>query len=148
MKTWRLNLEEVAVRGGANVGVEIVAADLTAATATQTINLLTVAAKMGAALVSIELKEAFASSDETLISTAFTVGDGSLATRWLSSTEANAAGTEVFLKGGTLANTALPYVFTGDDTIDLFLTATTGKALNTHTAGKLRLYFNVTDARA
>jgi len=116
--------------------VEITYADLTAATNTQTLSPVVVADKLGFELVALILTAAFVSSDATLISTSVTVGDGGSATRFLSATELNEAGTEVFLKGGTLANTSLPYVYTGADTVDVFVTGTSGKLLNTHTAGR------------
>jgi hypothetical protein len=122
-------------------------ADLTAAAATQTLSPITVTAKQGMEIVAIELVENFVSSDGSLISTSVTVGDGGSATRFLSATELNDAGTEIYLKGGTLANTSLPYVYTTDDTVDVFVTCTAGHNCNTHTAGKVLIYYRLTDAR-
>ena len=102
---------------------------------------------MGVELTGMELVTAFVSSDATLLSTAVVVGDGSSTNRFLTSTELNAAGTEVFLKGGAPALSAVPYVYTADDTVDVVVTGTAAKLLNTHTAGKVRFYFTVTDAR-
>lgn len=146
MKVIPLPLETQLEKKATHV-VEFGYADLTNATATQTLSPVVIAAKMGVEVVALELPEAFVSSDATLISSSITVGDGGSATRFLSATELNAEGTEVFLKGGTLANTSLPYVYTGDDTVDIFVTGTTGKALNTHTAGRGLLYLRITDAR-
>lgn len=146
MKTYPLPLE-TQIEKHATHATEITYADLTATGATQTLSPVNIGDKMGAEVVAIELPEAFVSSDASLISTAITVGDGGSATRLLSSTELNAAGTEVFLKGGTLANTSLPYVYTTDDTVDVFVTGTSLKALNTHTAGKVVIYWKITDAR-
>lgn len=147
MNVHPLSADEAAQKRATHV-IEVTYADLTAAANTQTLSPVTIANKMGFECVGIKLAEAFVSSDAGLISTSITVGDGGSATRFLSATELNAAGTEVFLKGGTLANTSLPYVYTGDDTVDIFVTGTAGKLLNTHTAGKLLVYCNITDARA
>lgn len=147
MQIHPLSALEAAQRRATHVA-EITYADLTAAGNTQTLSGIPIAAKMGFEVVGAQLTEAFVSSDGTLASTAITIGDGGLATRFLSSTELNTQGTEVFLKGGTLANTSLPYVYTADDTVDVFFTATAAKALNTHTAGRLLVYCNITDARA
>lgn len=133
-------------KGGANFIVEIDKTDLTESGAgtAQTFT-FPVVAKQGVELVHAELPEAFVSSDGTLISTAVIVGDGGGTNRFLTSTELNAAGTEVFLKGGT--NSTIPYVYTVDDTVDITITPTAAKSLNTHTAGKLRLFFRITDPR-
>lgn len=147
MRKWRLPSEEMAQRSGANLCVELSYADLTDADNAQTIALFDVKAKMGVRLTEMETVDAFVSSDATLISTAVIVGDGSSTSRFLASAELNAAGTEIFLKGGALALSAVPYVYTGDDTVDAVVTATAAKLLNTHTAGKVRFYFQVTDAR-
>lgn len=126
---------------------EVGFADLTAAAATQTLSPINILAKQGMEIVAIELAETFVSSDATLTSTSITIGDGGSATRFMSATELNEQGTEVFLKGGTLANTSLPYVYTSDDTVDVFVTGTAAKLLSSHTAGKLLIYYRLTDAR-
>ena len=108
MKKWRLPIEETAARGGANLGVELTAADLTTASGAQTTALFDVAAKMGVRLVCLELVQPFVSSDGTLTSTAVVVGDDGSTNRFLTITELNEAGTEVFLKGGALALSAVP----------------------------------------
>lgn len=123
---------------------DMVAADLTAAIATQTLSPINVQNKMGFELVGVELITPFVSSDGTLISTAITMGDGGSANRFLTSMELNAAGAFVSLKGGALSLSAVPYLYTVDDTVDIFVTGTAAKLLSTHTAGLARFYFKVT----
>ncbi len=147
MKTYPLPTETTADKRATHA-VDITFADLTAALATQTLSPLNVANKMGVELVAVELITPFVSSDGTLISTSITVGDGGSATRFLGATEMNAAGAYVSLKGGALNLNAVPYVYTVDDTVDVFVTGTATKLLSTHTAGAVRLYFRVADARA
>lgn len=143
-----MKVHPLPVEAGAGLFLaEITYADLTATGNTQTLAPFAVADKVGFEIVDVKLVEPFVSSDGTLVSTSITIGDGGSATRFLSATELNQAGTEVFLKGGTLANTSLPYVYAADDTVDVFFTATSAKALNTHTAGKLLVTARITDAR-
>jgi hypothetical protein len=123
---------------------DMVAADLTAAANTQTLSLINVMNKMGFELVGVELIRPFVSSDGTLVSTAITMGDGGSANRFLASMELNAAGAFVSLKGGNLSLNAVPYLYTVDDTVDVFVTGTGGKLLNTHTDGLARFYFKAT----
>lgn len=118
-------------------------ADLTAAGNTQTLSPINVGNKYGFELVAVELITPFVSSDGTLVSTAVTMGDGNSANRFLASQELNAAGAFVVLKGGNLNLNAVPFLYTVDDTVDIFVTATGGKLLNTHTAGLARFYFKV-----
>lgn len=135
-------------KGGATHVAEVTYKDITASTDTgntKTVALFTIPANTGAELVHMEMPEVFVSSDGTLISTAITVGDGGSANRHLTSTELNQAGTEVFLKGGVTATP--PYVPTADTATNCYFTATATKALNTHTQGKLRLFFRLTDYR-
>lgn len=141
-----LNEEQQGFRDATHFA-EITWEDLTAAGTTQTLSPLNVANKMGVSVAGIIVAEAFVSSDAALVSTAITIGDGGSATRFLSSTELNAAGTTIWTKGGTLASTSCPYLYGTDDTVDVFFTSTGGTALNTHTAGKLLVYFRVADAR-
>lgn len=131
----------------ANIMVEVDRFCLTDTDAAQTIALFTVAAKQGVRLTKLVMPETFDSSDASLISTTITVGDGGSATRFLGSTELNVSGTEVFLKGGALSAPDATYVYTTDDTVDAFLACTATYLLSTHTVGKLKLYFQVDDAR-
>lgn len=146
MQVHPLSALEAAQRRATHV-IEITYADLTDAGATQTLSPVAIADKMAFELVWAQLVEAFVSSDAGLISTSITLGDGAGGVSlFLTDTELNAAAAEVFLKPGD--GVTNPKVYTGDDTVDVYFTATVGKALNTHTAGKLRLYCNITDARA
>lgn len=146
MKTYPVPLETTQAKNGANTATEITFADLTAAGNTQTLSPLNVGAKMGVRLIQAELAEAFVSSDGTLISTSITIGDGNSAVNQLAATELNQAGTEVFLSRGVISPN--PILYTADDTVDVFFTGTVAKALNSHTAGKLILYWGVYDARS
>jgi hypothetical protein len=141
-----LSTEEQA-KHQANVRVTLDKTDLTDGDAAQTLALFNVKDKMAVTLTKMVMPESFDSSDASLISTTITVGDGGSATRFLSSTELNPSGTEVFLKGGALASPSAKYVYTGDDTVDAFFACTATYLLNTHTTGKLELYFQVDDHR-
>lgn len=144
MKFYPLSLEEMTEKGATHRG-EIGFADLTAAGATQTLNLANIIAKQGIELRSIELVQDFISSDGTLISTSITIGDTGSATRFLGATELNDAGTEIYLKPGAL-NPASMQVYTAADTLQVFFTGTAAKLLNTHTQGLLYVYVRVTRA--
>lgn len=146
MKAYPLPLETMTEKDATHA-VDILFSDLTAAAAAQTLSPFTVADKMGVRLVGYELVTPFVSSDGTLISTAITVGDTGSAARFMGSTEMNAAGAFVKLKGGALNLNAVPFVYTAADTVQVAVAGTGGKLLSSHTAGKVILYFNVTDAR-
>lgn len=132
---------------GATHVAEITFADLTAAGNTQTINIAPTVAKQMVTLLFARLAVAFVSSDGTLISTAVTVGDTGSATRFLASMELNAAGSTVYLKGGALTAPNNNFVYTAADTLQLAVTGTSAKLLNTHTAGKLLLFFQIDEGR-
>jgi hypothetical protein len=132
---------------GATHLAEITYLDLTAAGNTQTINIAGVVAKQMVTLIFARLAAAFVSSDGTLVSTAVTVGDTGSATRYLASMELNAVGTTVFMKAGALAYPTGFFVYTATDTLQIAFTATAAKLLNTHTAGKLLLFFNIQEGR-
>lgn len=144
MKVHPLDVVTQAATGATHL-LEIDYTDLTTAGAAQTLSPINVANKMGFALVFAKLLEAFVSSDATLLSTTITVGDGGSATRFLLSQELNTAA-PIWLKGGV---TTVPqtFVYTVDDTVDVFFACTAGKLLTTHTAGRLGLYCKVIDAR-
>lgn len=138
---------EAAIANQASHYVDLSYADLTAAANTQTISVLNVLAKMGVTLVKAELLEAFDFSDAALISCAITVGDGGSATRFLASMELAADGTTIYLKGGALTDPTGKYVYTTTDTVDVFVTGTSAKLLSSATSGKVRLHFQIDDAR-
>lgn len=132
-----LKAEEQVSKGGATHCLEITYADLTDADASQTLTPITVANGTAFMVTQAQLVEAFVSSDATLTSTTLKVGDGGDTSRFLASMELNSAGTEVFVKGGAL--TAI-YQYTAADTVDALIECTAGKLLNSHTAGKVRVY--------
>ncbi len=140
-----MTVEQQAITGASHMGI-ITYADLTDADDAQSFNLAVVAAKMGMLLVACLLKKTFVSSDATLISTAITCGDAGSATRFLSSTELNEAGTEIFLKPGAI-NPASLTVYTAADNFIVAFAATSGKALNTHTQGEVHFWLRLADAR-
>lgn len=149
MKVYPLAQEQMNEKGATHCG-EITWQDFVAADTgnTKTFNLAPVVAKQGLQLTHVELPEVFVSSDGTLISTAITIGDSGSANRFLTTTELNLAGTEVFLKGTALAGaSAVPFVYTAGDNLQVAFTATAAKALNTHTAGKVLVYFRLWDVR-
>ena len=141
-----LSINEQAQSGGTHAVILDYTA-LTEGDASQVIPLFTVAPKMAAQLVRVDLLEAFVSSDSSLISTTLSVGIGGAATGQLNAMEMNAAGTEVFLANGIMTN-ATRTLFTGNDTIDATVACTTDKLLTTHTAGRVRLIFRIEDNRS
>lgn len=149
MQLQPLGVEEAALIGATHRLI-LTHADITMATVdtAQTIEAVPVAAKMGVQLVDVRLKTAFQdSADAASIITAITVGDGGSTTRFLASTELNANGTEIWLKGGVNPNPQ-PYVYTAADTVDVvFLAPTSGKNLAALDTGEVHLYFKITDAR-
>lgn len=152
MKTYPVFREQQSAFGGATHFSEITFADLTAAGNTQTLAGL-IAQKanvMGIRALFACVVTPFVSSDGTLISTALTLGDANSANRYLTSTELNAANGTPPVPGqtkiGALADSAI-YVAAADITVDAVLTATATKALNTHTAGRVLVFWQVYDDR-
>lgn len=139
--------EDIAANG-ANREVIITHEDLTVATVdtAQTIALLSFPGLYHMVeLVRMELLEAFeATADSASLTTLVEVGDGSDTDRLLTSTQLNKNGTEVFMKAGT----GVRYVYASADTVDIvFAAPTSGKNLAALNKGKLRLLFNIYDAR-
>lgn len=85
----------------------------------------------------------FDSSDATLISLAYTVGDGGDADRFMTSTEVCVDGTEVDYKVGALSNW---YLYSSADTVDVAFTGTAAKDLSTINAGKMRVLIQILDS--
>jgi len=137
-----LDLQTSPDKGGANLLVEFTYADLTSGTNAQTLTPFTLPANWGIEVVHMELPAAFVSSDGTLISTSISAGDAGSATRLLAATELNQAGTEVFAKGGA---TTAPYVPTADTAQTITVTGTAAKVLSTHTAGRCRVFYRLTN---
>ena len=151
MRVYPVFIEQQAQLGATHMAI-ITYADLTAATNTQTLaSLITQKASvMGVRVTNAVIVQPFVSSDATLISTAFTVGDAGSNNRYLTSLETNAAAATPAVAGeganGVLAENA-SYYATADTAVNAYVTATTGKLLNTHTAGYLLVFFEVTDNR-
>lgn len=77
--------------------------------------------------------------------TAIEVGDGGDTDRFLTSTELNVNGTEIFTKGGTGTQQG----YNSADTIDvLFLAPTTGKTLLALNAGEVHIYLEISSLPA
>lgn len=145
MKFYPIELELSAIKGATHC-LEFGYGDLTAAANTQTITGPTIPSKFGFEVVSIDLPTPFVSSDATLISTAVTVGDAGSANRYATSTELNAAGTYITVKGPAQANTALPFLMTADTAVNVYVTGTAAKLLSTHTAGRAFVFCKLTQA--
>jgi hypothetical protein len=137
---------EEAAMHRANYLVVVTHKDLTEAAANtdQTIALFGVTAnKSGVQLVKMEAPIPFEDIDDAAFnSTAVVVGDGGSTNRFLTSTQLNVNGTEVFLKYGT----GTQHVYTADDTVDAVFSAIAAKALVSLDKGEVRFYFQVDDA--
>jgi hypothetical protein len=130
-------------KNGATHLVEFTYADFTSATNTQTLTPFTLPTGWGIECTHVELPTPFVSSDGTLISTAITIGDGGSANRFLTSTELNAAGAYIVAtKGGALT---AEYVPTSNFANQIAVTATAAKVLTTHTAGRCRVFYRLTN---
>lgn len=130
---------------GADFEVVVTHADLTDAVASEAqILSFPIKANMAVRCVRVRLDETFHDASDTAnASTALIVGDGGGTNRFLTSTELNDHGTEIFLKAGV----DLEYPYTVDDTVDLTFTPTSGKTLLALTQGQVRLHFKITDQR-
>lgn len=139
-------LDEQIIAWNATHAIEVVASDLTAAGVAQTLtsDITLLANKQGLQLINAVVVTPFVSSDGTLISTTFTVGDGGNAARQLASIETNAAATVIYNKVGALTQ---PYIPSADTPITITAGCTALKLLNTHTAGKILFLFRKTDSQ-
>jgi hypothetical protein len=135
MRSFNL-LDEQILAWGATHAIEVTYADLTTAGAAQTLttDITLLAQKQGLQVIAGIVVTPFVSSDGTLISTTFTVGDGGSAARQLASQETNAAATVVYNKAGALT---APYVPSSDTPITITAGCTVAKLLSSHTAGKI-----------
>jgi len=139
-----LNAAEGAAYDGATHVVIVEDEDLTTATSntTQTLT-VSVLAKQGIELVAAVLEETFqdagVSANNSLL---ITVGDGTDADMYLTSTQLCEDGTEVYLKFGTGTRT----VYTADDTLDLAIAPHASYGVAAMDQGKLRLYIRILDA--
>ena len=142
MKTYELPIETKASTGFTHK-VILPHADFTAAAATQTFNLLPVAAGSVISNAAHKLVTPLVSSDNTLTSAAYSLGNTATATSVMSSTEVLGTATEVVYKAMTVTT---PVAITAaDQFVVAAFTATTAKLLNTVTAGEIHIYLQVVD---
>ena len=76
-------------------------------------------------------------SDAAFNTTAYTIGDGGSANRFLTSTELNVNGTEIDFKAGALGE---GYFYNSADTVDFAIGSMSGKALNNIDTGELHVF--------
>jgi hypothetical protein len=126
--------------------VIIEATDFTSATNTQTLSLLSVPAGSVISNAAHKLVTPLVSSDATLISAAYSVGNTASAASVMSSTEVLGTATEVVFKAMTV--TAPVAITAASQNVVAAFTATTDKALNTVTAGEIHVYLAVADLTA
>lgn len=147
MKVFMLT-EEERISKGADLGVEVTHEDLTETTANtaQVLTPFTVKALVQSVLCAcIELKEAFEdTADAAFNTTAVIAGDAGDDDRYLTSTELNKNGTEVYLKVGT-GTTNVP---TADLPVTLTFAAMALKALASLNKGRAIFYFRIRDQRS
>lgn len=146
MKIRQLMGHEIVIAGGANVAVEITAADLTETTVNtaQTIELFPVKLGTRVELVGAFLKTPFKdASDSALNTTTLIVGDGADTDRLLASMELNENGSEVLAKVGAGA-----YAYVGADTVDAVFGSMALKNLADVDVGEVVLYFKQTELSA
>jgi hypothetical protein len=162
---WRVLDSAEQAKTGANRMYEVSYSDLTTTT-TNTAQTLTVAvpAKAAVQFMMMELETAFDTGNTNYTgSLAVTVGDGTDADLFLTSTELASDGTEVWKKFApvttvtatatgpqstnmtvTVASVAMGQkVYTAADTLDFVFTPNAEEAVSANTSGKVRFYFNV-----
>jgi hypothetical protein len=142
MKTYELPLETKASTGFTHK-VIIEKADFTSATNTQTLSLFAVPAGTIISNAAHKLVTPLVSSDATLISAAYSIGNTASAASVMSSTEVLGTATEVVYKAMTV--TAPVAITAAAQSVVAAFTATADKALNTVTAGEIHLYLSVAD---
>ena len=142
MKTYELPLETKASTGFTHK-VIIEKADFTSATNTQTLSLFAVPAGTIISNAAHKLVTPLVSSDATLISAAYSIGNTASAASVMSSTEVLGTATEVVHKAMTV--TAPVAITAASQSVVAAFTATADKALNTVTAGEIHLYLSVAD---
>lgn len=138
-----LNESRVAER--ADLEVLITHEDLTEATANTTQKLtFPIADRMSVELSRVILDEPFEdTTDAAFNTTAVIVGDDGSTNRFLTSTELNVNGAEVYLKNGTGTN----LVYTAADTIDFIFASMAAKNLAALNKGRVRFMFKIADER-
>lgn len=127
--------------------VVITADDLTSATNAQTLSLFPVKPGTVITHAAHKLVTEFASSDETLVSNAYSLGNTAAATSIMSATEVlGEHASTVAYKASTA--TAPVMITAADQSVVAAFTATTAKALNTSNAGEIHIYLHVADTNA
>jgi hypothetical protein len=127
--------------------VIIEATDFTSATNTQTLSLLSVPAGSVISNAAHKLVTPLVSSDATLVSAAYTLGNTASATSIMSSTESlGVHASDVSFKAMTV--TAPVAITAASQNVVAAFTATADKALNTVTAGEIHVYLAVADLTA
>jgi hypothetical protein len=143
MNVYPLQLEQ---SGHFTHKVVLTHADLTetAANTAQVIEMITVAAGDIVTDAAFIMTTSFTDASDAAFNTvAVTVGDGGSATRYLSSTETNSNGTEVFYKAGTLT---AGNMYTVADTVDITFNSMALKSLVDIDAGSLTILLKVVRA--
>jgi hypothetical protein len=142
MKVYELPNETKAATGFTHK-VIIEKADFTSATNTQTLNLFSAPAGTVISNAAHKLVTPLVSSDGTLTSAAYSLGNTASATSVMSSTEVLGAATEVVFKAMTV--TAPVAITAASQNVVAAFTATADKALNTVTAGEIHVFLAVAD---
>jgi hypothetical protein len=143
MKVFELPAETKAATGFTHKAV-VVASDFTSATNTQTLSLLAVPAGAVISNAAHKLVTPLVSSDATLVSAAYTLGNTASATSIMSSTESlGVHASDVSFKAMTV--TAPVAITAASQSVVAAFTATADKALNTVTAGEIHIYLAVAD---
>jgi hypothetical protein len=142
MKVYELPYESKAAFGYTHK-VIIEKADFTSATNTQTLNLFSAPAGTVISNAAHKLVTPLVSSDATLTSAAYSLGNTASATSVMSSTEVLGTATEVVFKAMTV--TAPVAITAASQNVVAAFTATADKALNTVTAGEIHVFLAVND---
>ena len=142
MKVYELPNETKAGTGFTHK-VIIEKADFTSATNTQTLNLFSAPAGTVISNAAHRLVTPLVSSDATVDSVAYSLGNTASATSIMSSTETLGAATEVVFKAMTV--TAPVAITAASQNVVAAFTATAAKALNTVTAGEIHVFLAVAD---
>lgn len=140
----RPNDLNAAAAGWGNYQCAVTYADLTdtnTATFTQTIQPWFPGAKQGFECVGVALVKAFQPANTTNSSLVLQVGDSNNVSTFVTSTELNEQGTEVFWK----YSTGSQIVYTAANAINLKFTGVTNFPVSGFTQGEVRVYFRTKD---
>jgi len=140
MKVYELPAETKAATGFTHKAI-IEKSDFTSATNTQTLNIMSAPAGTVISNAAHKLVTPLVSSDGTVDSVAYSLGNTASATSVMSSTETLGAASEVVYKAMTV--TAPVAITAASQNIVAAFTATSAKSLNTVTAGEIHVYLAV-----